>query len=235
LAEGEPVALDLEVIVGEGGTAEAGDVVGELAQSVPFAIGVGFGVDVASHGDVLELGPEEEFGGEGKCGMRSAECGIVRIVACRGCIVLIVRFGLAEISFPLTPALSLGERENVWLGSVLVVLCRRFEGSRTLRGRGVRLVTSAATGLEELEEVSGVVLEEPIAVAALFPIGEVLFGDRMVVGFSEDGFGFGEGVEPGEDGFGGEVVVEFEVELFADGVREASDFTDARNVVFHND
>jgi hypothetical protein len=64
LGECEPVALDLEVIVGEGGTAEAGDVVGELAEGVPFAVGVGFGVDVAGHGGVLELGPEEEFGGE---------------------------------------------------------------------------------------------------------------------------------------------------------------------------
>lgn len=94
-------------------------------------------------------------------------------------------------------------------------------------GGGVRLVTSAATG-DELEELGGLVLEEPIAEAALFPFGEVLFGDGAVVEIdSEDGFDFGERVEPGEDRFGGEVVVEFEVELFADGVREASDFADA--------
>jgi hypothetical protein len=64
LGESEPVVLDLEVIVGEGGAFEAGDVVGEMAQGGPFAVGVGFGVDVAGHGEVLELGPEEEFSGE---------------------------------------------------------------------------------------------------------------------------------------------------------------------------
>lgn len=42
LAEGEPVALDLEVVVGEGGAAEARDIGGELAEGVPFALGVGF-------------------------------------------------------------------------------------------------------------------------------------------------------------------------------------------------
>ncbi len=49
----------------------------------------------------------------------------------------------------------------------------------------------------------------------------------------EDGFDFGERVEPGEDGFGGNTVVEFEVELFADRVREAGDFADVRCSV-HN-
>jgi len=65
LADGEPVALDLEVIVSESGAAETGDVVGELAEGSPFAVGVGFGVDVAGHGGVLELGPEEDFVGAG--------------------------------------------------------------------------------------------------------------------------------------------------------------------------
>jgi len=37
-------------------------------------------------------------------------------------------------------------------------------------------LTSAATGIEELKELGGVVLEEPVAEAALFPFGEVLFG-----------------------------------------------------------
>jgi hypothetical protein len=89
-------------------------------------------------------------------------------------------------------------------------------------------------GGEKLEELGGVVLEEPVAVAALFPFGEVLFGDGAAVEFGgEDGFDFGERVEPGEDGFGGDTVVEFEVELFADGVGEAGDFADARCSV-HN-
>jgi hypothetical protein len=43
----------------------------------------------------------------------------------------------------------------------------------------------------------------------------------------------GEPVEPGEDGFAGDAVVEFEVEVFADGMREARDFADAGNSV-HN-
>ena len=77
-------------------------------------------------------------------------------------------------------------------------------------------------------------MEEPIAEAALFPFGEVLFGDGTVIEIdSEDGFDFGERVEPGEDGFGGEAVVEFEIELFAEGMREASDFADASDSV-HN-
>jgi hypothetical protein len=69
LAEGEPVALDLEVIVGECGTAEARNVGCKLAEGGPFAFRIGFGVDVVGHGDVLELGPEEEFVGELECGM----------------------------------------------------------------------------------------------------------------------------------------------------------------------
>jgi hypothetical protein len=80
-----------------------------------------------------------------------------------------------------------------------------------------------------LEELGGLILEEPVAVAALFPFGKVLFGDGTVFEVSgEDGFDVGERVEPGEDGFGGNTVVEFEVELFADGVGEARDFSDAR-------
>jgi len=83
-------------------------------------------------------------------------------------------------------------------------------------------------GGEIQKEVGGLELEEPVAEAAVFPIGEVLFGDRTVVEVGgEDGFGFGKRVEPWEDGFGGESVVEFEVELFTDGMRESSDFADA--------
>ena len=77
-------------------------------------------------------------------------------------------------------------------------------------------------------------MEQPVAVAALFPFGEVLFSDGAIVEVgSEDDFDFGERVEPGEDGFGGEAVVEFEVELLADGVRQATDFADMRSGI-HN-
>src|SRR5712672_630148 len=76
-------------------------------------------------------------------------------------------------------------------------------------------LTSAANRIHELEELGGVVLEEPVAEAALFPFGEVLFGDGAAVEVGrEDGFDFGEGVEPRKDGFVGLMVVETEVELF---------------------
>jgi hypothetical protein len=79
-----------------------------------------------------------------------------------------------------------------------------------------------------LEEVGSVVLEEPVTEAALFPFGEVLFGDGAVVEVcGEDGFDFGERVKPGENGFGRKGIVELEVELFAEIVRETSDFADA--------
>ena len=64
MGESEPIALDLEVIVGDGGAAEARDVAGELAEGGPFAFGVSFGIDVAGHRGVLELGPEEELGSD---------------------------------------------------------------------------------------------------------------------------------------------------------------------------
>jgi hypothetical protein len=93
---------------------------------------------------------------------------------------------------------------------------------------GFRPVTSAATGFGELEELGGVVLEEPIAEAALFPFGEVLFGDGAVVEVGgEDGFDFGDGIEPGKDGFVGLMVVETEVDFVAEVVGETSDFADA--------
>ena len=101
------------------------------------------------------------------------------------------------------------------------------------RGRGRRRGRGGLS-VHELEELGGLELEEPVAVAALFPFGEVLFGDGTVFEVSgEDGFDVGERVEPGKDGFGGDAVVEFEVELFADGVSEASDFADTR-CSFHN-
>jgi hypothetical protein len=94
-----------------------------------------------------------------------------------------------------------------------------------------RLVTSAATGFGELKEVGGLEEEEPVAEAAAFPVGEVLFGDGTIVEVGgEDGFGLREPVEPGEDEFGGDIVVELEVKFFADGVGKASDFAEASSV-----
>jgi len=81
--------------------------------------------------------------------------------------------------------------------------------------------------IRELEELGGVILEEPIAEAALFPFGKVLFGDGAVVEVGgEDGIGFGERVEPRENDFVRLVIVETEVELFAELMRETGDFAD---------
>jgi len=98
-------------------------------------------------------------------------------------------------------------------------------------------LTSAANRIHELEELGGVVLEEPVAEAALFPFGEVLFGDGAAVEVGrEDGFDFRKGVEPRKDGFVRLMVVETEVELFAEGVRETGDFADTscsvHNILF---
>src|SRR5262245_46628090 len=77
------------------------------------------------------------------------------------------------------------------------------------------------------EELGGVVLEEPVAEAALFPFGKVLFGDGTVIEVgSKDGFDFGERVEPWENGFVGLVIVKTEVELLAELMGETCDFAD---------
>jgi hypothetical protein len=198
LTESEPVTLDLEVVVCEGGTTKARDVVGELAEGSPLAFGIGFGVDVAGHSGVLELGPEEKFGSDAMSAMNAMR-EFVRVASC------------------------------VFRDLIVSVLGLYGSG-------GVRLVTSTAAG-NELEELGGVVLEEPVAEAALFPFGEVLFGDGTAVEFSrEDGFDFGEGVEPGQDRFVRLMVVKTEVELFAEVVRETGDFADAscsvHNILF---
>jgi len=81
---------------------------------------------------------------------------------------------------------------------------------------------------EVLDELEGVLADGPIAEAAFSPFGEVLFGDGAGIELGgEEGFDFGEAVEPGEDGFGGSVLVQSLIELVTDGAREASDFTGA--------
>jgi hypothetical protein len=109
----------------------------------------------------------------------------------------------------------------------------RMTGRSEWFGRqSLSLVTSSPIRVSELQELGGLVLEEPVAEAAVFPFGKVLFGDGAIVEIGgEDRFDFRERVEPGKDGFGGNTVVEFEVELFAEVVRETSDFADARSSV----
>ena len=83
--------------------------------------------------------------------------------------------------------------------------------------------------VEVLDEFESVLADEPVAEAAVFPFGEILFGDRAgveVVG--ERLLDWGEGVEPGENGFGGLAGLEALVELVANGVRKTGDFAGAR-------
>jgi len=160
--------------------------------------------------------------------MRNAEC---RITGSAG--------GLVGAEFPLTASplpIGWGEGDHRLRFGLAVALsgADSFLSGWCSAGERMLLRTgkSALHDREELKEVGGVVLEEPVAEAALFPFGEVLFGDGAVVEVGgEDGFDFGERVEPGENGFGGEAIVEFEVELFAEVVREPTDFADMRSSV----
>ena len=95
-------------------------------------------------------------------------------------------------------------------------------------GTGERLVAEAVLVVKIAEELEGLAAGVPLAVAAIFPLGEVAWGDGATVKLGlENGLHFREGVEPREDRFGLVAVVEAGVELFADLVREASNFSDA--------
>jgi hypothetical protein len=90
------------------------------------------------------------------------------------------------------------------------------------------VVPGAGVFLEAVGDFLGFELGAPVAIAALFPFGEVLLGDGF--GFEvllEDGFRFGEGIEPADEIFLGIAFVEAVVEFFADGAREAGDFASA--------
>jgi hypothetical protein len=81
---------------------------------------------------------------------------------------------------------------------------------------------------EAAEPLESFLVEEPILVAGGAPFGEVLMGDGFAVKYlGEDFFGFGELVDPGEDGAAEFAVVEAAVELFANGGGEAGDFADS--------
>jgi hypothetical protein len=84
-----------------------------------------------------------------------------------------------------------------------------------------------------VDEFEGIAADEPVAEAAFFPGEEVLPVDGLGGEFgSEEGFDFGQVVEPGKDGFGGVAVKEALVELFAKGVRKAGDFSVAAGCVW---
>jgi hypothetical protein len=66
----------------------------------------------------------------------------------------------------------------------------------------------------------------PIAEGVITMIGEVLLGDRSAVeALFEDGLGFGEGVKPGENGFGGLAVLKPLVQFVLDVGRQGGDFS----------
>ncbi len=72
--------------------------------------------------------------------------------------------------------------------------------------------------VEVADEGEGVLVDEPVAVTADFPMVEVGGRDGGGVELGgEEGLDFGEGVEPGEDGRAAFVVEEALVELVADG------------------
>src|SRR5258706_14566636 len=95
-------------------------------------------------------------------------------------------------------------------------------------GTGERFVAEAVLILQVLDELEGLLADVPLAVAAIFPGGEVGGGDGVTVKLGlENGLYFREGVEPGEDRFGFVAIAQSGVELFADVVWETSDFSGA--------
>src|SRR5216683_7009043 len=77
-------------------------------------------------------------------------------------------------------------------------------------------------------EVEGVLADEPVAVAALFPFGKIGRVDGLTVEFGgQNGADFQQGVEPFEEGLAFFAVAKAAVELVAEVVGEAGDFTGA--------
>jgi len=82
--------------------------------------------------------------------------------------------------------------------------------------------------IELLNEIESVLAYEPVAVAAMPPLGQVDFVEGAPVeAGGKHGLDFGDGVEPFEDGVGLFAVVEAAIELLTDVVREAGDFSGA--------
>ena len=74
-------------------------------------------------------------------------------------------------------------------------------------------------------EGEGLLLAQPVLMAAVAPFGEVLGGDGAAIEvFEEDGFDVLEFMEPSEDFGGGFAIDEALVEFVADGFGEAGDF-----------
>ena len=85
--------------------------------------------------------------------------------------------------------------------------------------------------VEALNEIQSVLADEPVAVAAMAPLGQVDFVEGATVeAGGKHGLDFGDGVEPFEDGVGLLAVVESAIELFTDVVREVGDFSGAHSL-----
>ncbi len=85
--------------------------------------------------------------------------------------------------------------------------------------------------IELLNEIESVLADEPVAVAAMPPLGQVDFVEGAPVeAGGKHGLDFGDGVEPFEDGVGRFAVVEAAIDLLTDVVREAGDFSGAHGL-----
>jgi hypothetical protein len=87
----------------------------------------------------------------------------------------------------------------------------------------------ARLGQEEGSLGQDLLPEEPVAVGPLFPLGEVGLANRPGgKDGGQQGLDFRQGVEPGDDLFGGLAIAQTGVDLFAKQMRKAGDFTIVR-------
>jgi hypothetical protein len=81
---------------------------------------------------------------------------------------------------------------------------------------------------EAVEPVDALLVEEPVLVAGAAPFGEILVGDGFAAKeFGHDFFGFGQAVDPREDGAAEFAVVEAAVQFFTGFGGEAGDFAES--------
>ena len=118
--------------------------------------------------------------------------------------------------------LGLGSHEGLSGGGVLEAKpASEFVGEVAGEGllfRGERII-------HRVEEVEGILADEPIAVAAAFPFGEVARGEGAGVKLGgEDGSNLRQGVQPLEQGFAGLAVAQAAVELVTQLVGKTGNF-----------
>jgi hypothetical protein len=95
-----------------------------------------------------------------------------------------------------------------------------------------RLMAEGICVVSLLDESQSVLASDPVAIAAAAPFVEIDFVDWLRIEmFGEDGLDFGKRVEPGEQSRAFLAIEEALIELFADSVGEAGDFTGAHELV----